>query len=154
MSGQHSGSTSRSGATSHSGTTSRSGNTSQTGSTSHSSSKPPPDAVIGIGMNVFVNKEMGLVRYIGKTEFEDGVWLGVELRKPGGWSLREWSYLVILVWKRGGILLVYHCRISSHELSAHYYFLSHLKLKETIVHYLSAKPTIHCLSHICTLPLI
>ena len=32
---------------------------------------------------MFVNKEMGAVKYIGTTEFADGVWLGVELRKPG-----------------------------------------------------------------------
>lgn len=33
-------------------------------------------------MSVFVNKEMGAVRFIGCTEFAEGVWLGVELRKP------------------------------------------------------------------------
>ena len=34
------------------------------------------------GMSVFANKEMGVVRFIGTTEFADGVWLGIELRKP------------------------------------------------------------------------
>ena len=34
-------------------------------------------------MSVFVNKEMGVVKFIGKTEFAEGEWLGVELRKPG-----------------------------------------------------------------------
>ena len=33
-------------------------------------------------MSVFANKEMGVVRFIGTTEFADGVWLGIELRKP------------------------------------------------------------------------
>ena len=49
---------------------------------SNTNTKPSPDVVLGVGMSVFVNKEMGVVRYIGKTEFDDGVWIGVELRKP------------------------------------------------------------------------
>ncbi len=43
-----------------------------------------PDITLAEGMSVFVNKEMGAVRFIGHTEFAEGVWLGVELRKPGG----------------------------------------------------------------------
>lgn len=42
-----------------------------------------PDIILADGMSVFVNKEMGVVRYIGRTEFAEGLWLGVELRKPG-----------------------------------------------------------------------
>ena len=38
--------------------------------------------VLEEGMSVFANKEMGVVRFIGTTEFADGVWLGIELRKP------------------------------------------------------------------------
>ena len=38
-------------------------------------------------MSVFVNKELGVVRYIGETEFSQGLWLGVELRKPSKWYL-------------------------------------------------------------------
>ena len=34
------------------------------------------------GMTVFVNKEKGSVQYIGTTDFSNGVWLGVELKKP------------------------------------------------------------------------
>lgn len=41
------------------------------------------DITLAEGMSVFVNKEMGLVKFIGTTEFAEGVWLGVELRKPG-----------------------------------------------------------------------
>lgn len=44
---------------------------------------PSPDITLAQGMSVFVNKEMGIVRFIGTTEFAEGVWLGVELRKPG-----------------------------------------------------------------------
>ena len=34
-------------------------------------------------MNVFVTgAEFGVVRYIGHTEFAEGVWLGIELRRP------------------------------------------------------------------------
>jgi CAP-Gly domain-containing linker protein 3/4 len=35
-------------------------------------------------MSVFVNKEKGIVQYIGHTEFAAGVWLGIELRRPSG----------------------------------------------------------------------
>ena len=41
-----------------------------------------PSLVLEEGMSVFVSKEMGAVRYIGSTEFAEGIWLGVELRKP------------------------------------------------------------------------
>lgn len=46
------------------------------------SSSTSPDITLSCGMSVFVNKEMGAVRFIGNTEFAEGVWLGVELRKP------------------------------------------------------------------------
>jgi len=36
------------------------------------------------GMTVYVNNEVGIVRYIGRVEFADDVWLGIELRKPNG----------------------------------------------------------------------
>ncbi|XP_013420578.1 CAP-Gly domain-containing linker protein 3-like isoform X2 [Lingula anatina] len=36
------------------------------------------------GMSVFCNNELGIIRYIGPTDFADGVWLGVELRTPKG----------------------------------------------------------------------
>ena len=35
------------------------------------------------GMSVFVNNELGIVRHIGNIHFADGVWLGIELRRPG-----------------------------------------------------------------------
>lgn len=37
-----------------------------------------------IGVNVFVNNEIGAVRYIGPVDFADGTWLGIELRSPKG----------------------------------------------------------------------
>jgi len=36
------------------------------------------------GMSVFVNNELGIVRHIGNIHFADGVWLGIELRRPVG----------------------------------------------------------------------
>lgn len=36
------------------------------------------------GMSVYVNGLIGVLRFIGRVEFADGVWLGVELRKPNG----------------------------------------------------------------------
>lgn len=47
-----------------------------------------PDITLAEGMSVFVNKEMGAVKYIGTTEFAEGVWLGVELRKPGEYYIQ------------------------------------------------------------------
>ena len=38
-------------------------------------------------MSVLVHSELGVVRYIGTAEFADGIWLGVEMRKPGEWSI-------------------------------------------------------------------
>ncbi|XP_052256727.1 CAP-Gly domain-containing linker protein 3-like isoform X3 [Dreissena polymorpha] len=37
-----------------------------------------------IGMSVFCNNELGCVRYIGPTDFGEGVWIGVELRTAKG----------------------------------------------------------------------
>ncbi|XP_064382519.1 CAP-Gly domain-containing linker protein 4-like isoform X2 [Halichondria panicea] len=56
------------------------------------SSSPAPllfsmssDLILEDGMSVFANKEMGIIRFIGETEFAPGsIWLGVELRKPNG----------------------------------------------------------------------
>lgn len=33
-------------------------------------------------MCVYVAGDMGTVRFIGNVEFADGVWLGIELKKP------------------------------------------------------------------------
>lgn len=41
-----------------------------------------PEIVLEKGMSVLVSKELGVVRFIGETEFSPGAWLGVELRKP------------------------------------------------------------------------
>lgn len=37
-----------------------------------------------VGMSVFCNNELGIVRYIGPAEFGEGVWVGVELRTAKG----------------------------------------------------------------------
>ena len=37
-----------------------------------------------LGVNVFVNNEVGVVRYIGPVDFADGIWLGLELRSANG----------------------------------------------------------------------
>uniref|UniRef100_T1KM49 CAP-Gly domain-containing protein n=1 Tax=Tetranychus urticae TaxID=32264 RepID=T1KM49_TETUR len=36
-----------------------------------------------LGVNVFVNNEIGVVRYIGPVDFADGIWLGLELSANG-----------------------------------------------------------------------
>lgn len=36
------------------------------------------------GVSVLVNNELGIVRYVGHVEFEEGLWVGVELRLPRG----------------------------------------------------------------------
>ncbi|XP_057290662.1 CAP-Gly domain-containing linker protein 4-like isoform X2 [Hydractinia symbiolongicarpus] len=43
------------------------------------------------GMSVYANNELGIVRFIGRVEFSDGIWLGVELRKPS-----TYMFLVII----------------------------------------------------------
>ena len=55
------------------------------------------DPVLEEGMSVLVSKELGIVRFIGTTEFADGIWLGIELRKPS----RPLAVLDIL-WKYCG----------------------------------------------------
>ncbi|CAH1775616.1 unnamed protein product [Owenia fusiformis] len=42
------------------------------------------DFKLTCGMSVFCNNELGVVRYIGPTDFAEGTWLGVELRTPKG----------------------------------------------------------------------
>jgi len=42
-----------------------------------------PRVPIKIGMKVFVKKELAVVKFIGRTEFYKGVWLGVVFRTPG-----------------------------------------------------------------------
>ncbi|XP_029648088.1 CAP-Gly domain-containing linker protein 3 isoform X3 [Octopus sinensis] len=37
-----------------------------------------------IGMGVFCSNELGVIRYIGPTDFAEGVWIGVELRTAKG----------------------------------------------------------------------
>lgn len=37
-----------------------------------------------VGMSVFCSNELGTVRYIGPTDFGDGIWVGVELRTAKG----------------------------------------------------------------------
>ncbi|XP_074640389.1 CAP-Gly domain-containing linker protein 4-like isoform X2 [Tubulanus polymorphus] len=37
-----------------------------------------------VGMSCFCNNELGTIRYIGPTDFAEGIWLGVELRTPKG----------------------------------------------------------------------
>ena len=45
-----------------------------------------PDLSLAEGMNVLylLQRETGLVRYIGPTELGDGLWIGVEFNKPIG----------------------------------------------------------------------
>ncbi|GFO03242.1 Cap-gly domain-containing linker protein 3 [Plakobranchus ocellatus] len=40
--------------------------------------------VLEPGTTVLCNNELGTIRYIGTAEFAEGIWLGVELRKPKG----------------------------------------------------------------------
>ena len=37
-------------------------------------------------MSILLHSELGVVRYIGAADFAEGIWLGVEMRKPGGWK--------------------------------------------------------------------
>ncbi|OON15949.1 CAP-Gly domain protein [Opisthorchis viverrini] len=46
--------------------------------------KDEPAFYITEGMQVLCSGEMGIVRYIGPITFADGIWLGIELRKPRG----------------------------------------------------------------------
>jgi len=41
-------------------------------------------AKLTTGVNVFYNDQIGVVRYIGNTHFEEGTWVGIELRTPEG----------------------------------------------------------------------
>lgn len=36
------------------------------------------------GMSILLHSELGVVRYIGPADFAEGIWLGVEMRKPVG----------------------------------------------------------------------
>ena len=34
------------------------------------------------GMNAFVNGELGMVKYVGRVEFSEGIWVGIHLKNP------------------------------------------------------------------------
>ena len=34
------------------------------------------------GMNAFVNGELGTVKFVGRVDFADGIWIGVHLKNP------------------------------------------------------------------------
>ncbi|XP_014770662.1 CAP-Gly domain-containing linker protein 3 isoform X2 [Octopus bimaculoides] len=42
------------------------------------------DLKLEIGMGVFCSNELGVIRYIGPTDFAEGIWIGVELRTAKG----------------------------------------------------------------------
>ena len=42
------------------------------------------DSWLTLGVNVLVNSEIGVLRYIGPVDFAKGTWLGVELRSNNG----------------------------------------------------------------------
>ncbi|XP_033109253.1 CAP-Gly domain-containing linker protein 3-like isoform X2 [Anneissia japonica] len=42
------------------------------------------DFKLTVGLSVYVNNEIGVIRFIGPTDFAEGVWLGVELKTPSG----------------------------------------------------------------------
>ena len=42
---------------------------------------------------MFVNKEKGIVHFIGTTEFAPGMWLGIELRTPSMFHLSVHVYI-------------------------------------------------------------
>ena len=46
-------------------------------------------------MSVFVSGEMGIVKYIGTTEFAEGTWLGVQLKKP---SKQDFTCISYCLW--------------------------------------------------------
>lgn len=54
------------------------------GSLPQQKSKSSPEFQLTEGLSVLVNGELGVVRYIGLAEFAEGIWLGVEMRKPVG----------------------------------------------------------------------
>ncbi|CAG2165678.1 unnamed protein product [Oppiella nova] len=70
------------GRTSHART--KTASTKQTQSSTPNSSSPP-NTWLTVGVNVFINNSIGVVRYIGPVEFAGpGIWLGVELRTATG----------------------------------------------------------------------
>ncbi|XP_071953459.1 CAP-Gly domain-containing linker protein 4-like isoform X2 [Antedon mediterranea] len=42
------------------------------------------DFKLSVGLSVLVNNEIGVIRFIGPTDFAEGLWLGVELRTSKG----------------------------------------------------------------------
>ena len=36
---------------------------------------------LDIGMNVLFNHQVGVIKYIGRVEFSDGIWLGIQTLK-------------------------------------------------------------------------
>ena len=36
--------------------------------------------LVSQGMNAFVNGELGTVKYVGRVEFAEGIWVGVHLK--------------------------------------------------------------------------
>ncbi|XP_073243048.1 CAP-Gly domain-containing linker protein 3-like isoform X2 [Porites lutea] len=61
-----------------------SGSTLRRGSLPQQKGKSSAEFQLTEGLSVLVNSELGVIRFIGLTEFAEGIWLGVEMRKPVG----------------------------------------------------------------------
>ncbi|KAK2718779.1 CAP-Gly domain-containing linker protein 4-like isoform X2 [Artemia franciscana] len=49
-----------------------------------SSRKKKDEKWLAVGMNVLYQHEVGIIKYIGKVQFADGLWLGLEMRNERG----------------------------------------------------------------------
>ena len=72
----------------------------QENSTNVSSQIPDP---VKIGKKVLYNNHIGTIRFVGRTHFQPGDWVGIELSEPGKENSKKFhSFCCFLVGKNDG----------------------------------------------------
>lgn len=69
-------------------------------------------------MNAFVNGELGTVKYVGRVEFAEGIWVGVHLKNQNGKNDGTVQGKRYFSCKQGYGIMVRPSKVTIHGISA------------------------------------